>query len=186
MPCVHEGSRAAQITEHSVLCSPMPHFPSDTHFLFHYHSQRLRRSTILVLENIGRESCTQHMTWAFLNSYTFLFFLCYSVFTIYTWLLFLNITQESSKEATNLGMCLTLLRCWQQEDFCVLAALPGYFIKLVRALSQLMHNWLVIHQEYTLVSANLLSTLNVQFLEGSVWWNNSLGFTSVTLNQVAV
>lgn len=82
-------------------------------------------------------------------------------------------------------MCLTLLRCWQQEGFCVLATLLGSLIKLVRALSQLMHKWLVRHQEYTLISADLLSTLSVQFLDGSVWWNNSSGFTSITLNQVS-
>lgn len=82
-------------------------------------------------------------------------------------------------------MCLTLLRCWQQEGFCVLATLLGSLIKLVRALSQLMHKWLVRHQNTHLSVLIYWAHWVCSFLDGSVWWNNSSGFTSITLNQVS-
>lgn len=135
------GSRAAQLTDWAQRAL-QSHAPTSIWYPFsaHHHSQWLRRSKILVLANIGRESCTHDF------GYTFLFFLHYSVFVIFTCFFFSkHYPGKVNKEATDLGMCLTLLRCWQQGGFCVLATLLGSLIKLERALSQLMHNWLVIH-----------------------------------------
>lgn len=74
-------------------------------------------------------------------------------------------------------MCFTLLGSWGWYVLLhILPALLGSPCQAGKSLQPINTNWLVMHPEYTLVSANLLSIFHQQYLKGCVWLNKLLDF----------
>lgn len=99
--------------------------------------------------------------------------------------IFLNIIQESFRgghwpwHVLNSTEMLAVTTEWQVL-LCMLSALLGPLVKLVRVLSQLTHNRLVPHPAHAPISANLWSIFHRQSLKGSVWLNKPLDLTGAT------